>query len=509
MRTGRILASLGVACLAALLVPATPASAAGPPATTGVLVGQITGAGGINNTHTAGNVWGTDLGITWDDGAGHVLSAYGDTFGSVFADPDHNNGVPAGGDWRSNVLARSSDHRLFDGMSFDYLVTDRPGHAKELLASKKIDGQEITVIPTSGVSVGTRQYMGYMSVRHWGPPGAWDTNYGGIAYSDNGGTSWVKDAVTWPNTQPNAGGTDPFQMTALARRDGYVYLFGTPNGRAGSAHVARVPEASVLTKAAYQYWTGSAWVTGADTQAATIVPAQVAELSVQYNAFLGRWLMMYFDQGVNAIVLRSAPAPQGPWSDETVVVSGTAYPGLYGGFMHPWSSGPDLYFQVSLWGPYNVFLMRTKLGAGGDPTNRIADQGFEGTGTSGGPWACTGNCGTDRNLGFAHSQRNNGFVRYNQGWNDVHQAVSVTPNTTYRLTGWLRTSTNSDNGFFGIRTTGGAVLGEAHFTRVDAYTMFTATANSGANTSLVAYAGVWTDHGDIWLQLDDVMLFPA
>lgn len=504
MRTKKIVSVAAIGCMAVVLAPAAPAFAGpGPSVTPVVMVGQITGAGGINNTHGPYDVWGTDLGVTWDDGAGHVLTAYGDTFGAPYVDPDHNNGVPAGGNWRSNVIARSSDSRLYDGLSFDYMVADGSGRAKEVLPSQKVNGQEITVIPTAGVSVGSRQYMGYMSVKQWGPPGYWDTNYAGIAYSDNGGTTWTKDAVTWQNV----GGNNSFQMAALARRSGYVYLFGTPNGRAGSAHVARVPEAQVLTKSAYQYWNGSAWVTGSDAQAATIVAAPVAELSVQFNAYLNKWLMMYLNQNTGAIVLRQATAPQGPWSDESNVLTSAAYPGLYGGFIHPWSSGPDLYFQVSLWGPYNVFLMRTKLGSGGDPANAVADQGFEGAGTNG-PWACAGNCGTDRNLGFAHSQKNNGFVRYNWGWHDVHQTVSAQPNTVYRLTGWLRTSSNSDNGFFGLRTTGGTVLSEANFTRVDNYTMFTVTANSGPNTSLVVFAGVWTDHGDIWLQLDDVMLFP-
>jgi hypothetical protein len=74
------------------------------------------------------------------------------------------------------------------------------------------------------------------------------------------------------------------------------------------------------------------------------------------------------------------------------------------------------------------------------------------------------------------------------------------------LTGYIRTSANSDNGFFGVRATGGTVIGEAHFTAIGPWTRYTVTFNSGANTQVVAYAGVWTDHGDIWIQLDDFSL---
>jgi hypothetical protein len=48
------------------------------------------------------------------------------------------------------------------------------------------------------------------------------------------------------------------------------------------------------------------------------------------------------------------------------------------------------------------------------------------------------------------------------------------------------------------------VLGETSFGRLDAYTKLTATVSSGANTSLVIYAGLWANNGDTWFQIDDV-----
>jgi Domain of unknown function (DUF4185) len=497
---GRLVRLAVPAVLAAGLLGAAPAQGAAQASVTvsrATLVAKETGSQSINATDAADQVMGTDLGILWDDGQGRALAAFGDTFGQGFTGPGAN-----GGDWRSNVLARSSDRNLTDGMTFDDMVQDRAGHAKELLSSQKVDGQEITVIPTAGVAVGTRQYLAYMSVRHWGDPGRWDTNYSGIAYSDDDGQNWTRAAgAQWPNTT----GDDPFQMDAFVRRDGYVYMFGTPNGRFGAAHVARVPEASVLDKSAYRYWTGSTWAAGADTQAAAVVAGPVSELSVQYNAYAGAWLMTYLDPNANAIVLRQSASPTGPWSGEQVLASAVDHPQLYGGFMHPWSSGPDLYFTLSEWGPYNVYLMHATLTPGHG--NLVTDPGFE---QGGHAWSCTGTCGTDVGLGNQYSGANNGWVRHNAGWNDIHQTVAVAPNTTYHLTGWLRTSDNSDNGFFGARTTGGTVIREVNYRDLYGWQRLSLDVTTGpATTGIVVYGGVWTDNGDIWLQIDDVSLTAA
>ena len=77
------------------------------------------------------------------------------------------------------------------------------------------------------------------------------------------------------------------------------------------------------------------------------------------------------------------------------------------------------------------------------------------------------------------------------------------PNRTYTVSAWIRTSANNNDGYFGLRTPGGQVVGEQRFTRLDGYTKVTATVNSGSNTTLVVYAGLWAN-GDTWAQVDDV-----
>jgi len=134
------------------------------------------------------------------------------------------------------------------------------------------------------------------------------------------------------------------------------------------------------------------------------------------------------------------------------------------------------------------------------PPAGVANGGFE-SGLA--PWACQGNCGVDSGAGLAHTGSGNGWVRNTSGWNDVHQTITVTANRAYTITAWVRTSANNADGYFGLRTAGGQVLGEQRFGRFDGYTKLTVNVNSGANTSVVIYAGLWAN-GDTWFQVDDV-----
>ncbi|WP_022893523.1 DUF4185 domain-containing protein [Agromyces subbeticus] len=470
-----------------------------------VLVSKMTGPKSLSATDTRWAVTGTDLGIMWDNGSGEILTAFGDTFG------DWSGPGGGGGDWRSNVLLRSSDTDLSDGMTFDSAVEDAPGHAAEIIPSLKVNGEELTTIPTAGIAVGDRQYLAFMSVRQWGEPGAWDTNFNRIAYSDDNGETWNStDGPEWTNT---ADGQHPFQMVAFERHDGYVYMFGTPNGRFGAAHVARVPEASVLDKSAYSYWNGTSWVLGDDTAAASIVPPNAAELSVRYSEHTGGWLMTYLNEDLD-LVLRTAPTPEGPWGEAQRLASFADYPGLYGGYLHPWSEGGELYLALSQWDPYNVYLVRAEIDETGTVVNPnlIADPGFERAVDTAmpAPWACTGNCGVDINHAWAHGGSKQGWMRHNAGWIDVHQDVAVEPNTTYTFTGFVVTGGTPAPGSLGVRElgSGSATLAEASFEEVGAYTRYSVTFHSGDRTAVQAFVGTNLG-GDRWLQIDDLSLVKA
>lgn len=344
--------------------PAAPGPAAAAVAPRQVdsvdLVNQVTGPGSSNRTDMRWQVDGTDLGILWETKPGEVAAVFGDTFGKGW-----QPGGAGGPDWRSNVLGYSTERDLSKGLVIDNMVQDSRCHAAELLDSRKIKNFETTVIPTSGFAIGSRQYLSYMSVNRWSKiPGMWWTNRGGLAYSDDDGRTWTKDQYAlWDNIF----GLDRFQVTAMAPHGDYVYMFGTPNGRIGVVGLARVPKKEVLNKSAYQYWVDGVWAPAEENCATPVFPGIAGELSVRYDESSGQWQMVHLDPARHALVLRTAAEPQGAWTDGTVLVDTDDYPAAYGGFIHPWSTGKDLYFTMSAWGSYNVFLMHAALNDPPDP----------------------------------------------------------------------------------------------------------------------------------------------
>ncbi|ADB29436.1 carbohydrate-binding protein [Kribbella flavida DSM 17836] len=492
---------LGAAVLPAN--PSTPAQATAVPSPA-AKVAKLTGPESINDTERRFALKSTDLGILWDNGAGEILSAFGDSYGSGWTGPGGGVGDPATLDWRCNLLLRSKDRHLADGMTFDSAAEDRPGHAGQFLDCKKVDRDEHTVIPTAGIAVGRRQYVQYMSVNYWGPAGSWFTNHSGFAYSDDNGETWTKDPnARWTNT---AVWNSNFQMTALVRDRGHVYMIGTPNGRFGNAYLARVPEHQVLSKRAWRYWDGRTW-SPKESAAVPVVAGPVSEVSVQWNAHLGKWLMLYLDESRASVVLRSASALTGPWSGERVVAKGTDFPGLYGTYIHPWSSGQDLYFTMSQWDPYNVFLMHTKLTDDGRPTNLVTDPGFEEqTGTSPSPpWQLNGRGGID-SADLAHTGARNAYLRDSIGAHSLQQTVAVRPHHRYRLSAWVRTAENNRETVLGVRTLRGRTVAEKPGGAHPQYTRVSVEFTSGRESLVQLYAGFFGPGQDVWYQLDDVVL---
>ncbi|WP_084478457.1 DUF4185 domain-containing protein [Nocardia jejuensis] len=331
-----------------------------PPAVESVrLVDQITGRGSTNRTDMRWSVDGTDLGLMWENKPGEVAVVFGDSFGKGW---QPNNAGTGDLDWRSNALAYSTDRDLNDGLTLNGFVQDSRCHAAEILDSRKVKNFETTTIPTSGFAIGDRQYLTYMSVNRWSRiPGMWWTNLGGIAWSDDNGSTWTKSQwARWDNLF----GAGRFQVATMVPHGDYVYMFGTPNGRMGVIGLARVPSEQVLNKSAYQYWQNGTWIAadGANELLATpLLSGTASELSIRYDSAGGQWQMVYLDSARHQIVLRTAAEPQGAWSDPVPLVDTDDYPKAYGGFIHPWSTDKDLYFTMSAWDSYNVYLMHAAL----------------------------------------------------------------------------------------------------------------------------------------------------
>lgn len=416
-------ATTGATTLASARVAAVPAAVVTTPVTT--RIGWVTGENSINRTISRFGIAGTDVGVMWDNGITgdnpattiveqrEVLIAFGDTFSQP--------GMT--GVWRMNTLFRSPDRVLSDGLYVpDGIVHDpgaysgspmtNPNFAREIIGNYRYGiGPEVTMIPTAGISVAgagvngaTRQYVNFMAVKSWDTPGRWTTNYSAIAYSDDNGQNWtvvpqssVRAAAAGRSTVPFVAGNQNFQQGAYVKPPagsadaaaGWVYSYGTPAGRGGTVYVSRVNEKDILDQTKYQYWNGSSWVANKPSAATPILPGttktsffglikkttypSVSEMSVQYNPYLKKYVMLYADQN-NNVVMRTSATPQGTWSAPTTLATSTQYPGLYAPMIHPWSGTGQLlkadgtpedpqylYWNLSQWNEYNVALMRTDL----------------------------------------------------------------------------------------------------------------------------------------------------
>jgi len=363
-----------------------------------------------NNTAWA-SIYGTDLGIMWLNGDnGLTQVAFGDTF----------SGVNMTGDWRSNTLLLSDDTELYDGLS---LINT--GYAGQFIPAARNQvffiGSEVTNIPTSAVYANSENYVNYMSVKSWDTPGRWTTNYSAISMYNEATDRWViqpssvRSAGWFRSSTPYVAGSQNFQQMAYVLEPEskvvgdtrYVYAFGTPSGRAGSAFLSRVPEGNITDLKQYEYWDGGSWVLDKPAVAAPVIGdspnsgglfgfitdiandpnffggwfagltgaktgGNVSEMSIQYNEYLDKYVVMY-GNGFNNVILRTADSPEGTWSDPVTVATSIEYPGLYAPMIHPLSGtgeltdsngDPDvsnLYWNMSIWSNYNVVLMQTDL----------------------------------------------------------------------------------------------------------------------------------------------------
>lgn len=101
--------------------------------------------------------------------------------------------------------------------------------------------------------------------------------------------------------------------------DGFVYVYGVQeDALSKKAIVSRVPRADFANFAAWRFWDGAGW--SGDFEDSRPVAGRIStEMSVTPLAD-GRYLMVFMlDTISRKIAVRSAPAPQGPWGDFTVI----------------------------------------------------------------------------------------------------------------------------------------------------------------------------------------------
>ena len=332
------------------------------------------------------DVVGTDLGIPiYDPSNKKMYFLFGDTEGESEIDKTKTR------NWRGTIAGYTTSLDFSDGIKWDGFISDENGNARELVIAHHSSTpiKENTKISQGGIVIDENLYIFYESIRGWGPraSGYWYLNFGGVIKSSDGGQSFEKVYdLTWIEPTKDAELENAVkvikedmmlnpinfdfdaeahiapgfgQMYACDGKDGYIYVFGRHGGRIHGIKVGRVLKEKFEVFSEYEYLTeydkdGKAvWLPyrlGLDAIAkypekAEIIPAPTSNMSVAYNEYLKKWMLVYYYPN-KGICFATAEHPYGPYTDITLALPidhpelikdiqlGVNGNSLYGGFTH-------------------------------------------------------------------------------------------------------------------------------------------------------------------------------
>jgi hypothetical protein len=253
-----------------------------------------------------------------------TLFLFSDTL-ALAAEPA-SKGRPAGSreHFLANCAAVSSENNLERALAGLEYYTDEQGLPREILpAGEREAFRGVRFWPEHGVFVDGRVFFYYLGVQTTSSESVWGfrTLGAGLAEFDletglarqilrNG------DWLLWRNT------TDDLHFGVHASlADSYVYLFGSARtGVQSTAWLARVPEARIAERDAYEFLCSSdpSWTN--DLSRACSLGPSAAEFSVAYNAFLGAYAMVYIDEYRKRLMIRTAPELWGPYSEPASLI---------------------------------------------------------------------------------------------------------------------------------------------------------------------------------------------
>jgi hypothetical protein len=337
----------------------------------------------VNRTLTRANVYGTDLGASFEHD-GKLWFLFGDTWSATSADDD--------------AIAWSEDADPDDCVEMEFPVDERGNWIPPEVPGVSQGAFEV---PLDGVSVGDAMYV-YFSTDH-----SPDMTMGRsiLARSlDNGRTfEHVADiSVQGRFINISAVAIDNADWPGLPSSTGRgLLLWGSGVYRASNVALAWQPLDEIEDPSAIRYFAGlgddgcSPTWSEHETDAEDLFDEPcVGELSVEWNPHIETWLMTYNCHEPRGIRYRTSDVPWGSWSESRNLF----HPWTDGGYCHfmhvshdfrecdevhdswrqnEWGGGygpyqiaryskaipggAAIYFVMSTWNPYNVVLMRAEL----------------------------------------------------------------------------------------------------------------------------------------------------
>ncbi len=117
--------------------------------------------------------------------------------------------------------------------------------------------------------------------------------------------------LLFSESEPNFGSASLISGGTL-----YVYGCGLPtSGTDKGCRLAKVNAANVLSRSAWSFYAGNGNWISQDGNAVSVFTGDNI-LSVAWNNYLQRYIAVYSATFSNKVMMRTAPAPEGPWSGE-------------------------------------------------------------------------------------------------------------------------------------------------------------------------------------------------
>jgi hypothetical protein len=241
----------------------------------------------------------------------------------------------------ANCAARASGRRLPEALAGLRYYADARGLPRRILCATAAESaRRVRLWPAHGALVGGRVYLFYLGIEFFNPRSAWGfRNLGsGLAVLDpeTGEALRLRRGTDWCLWKAHG---DDFHFGVQTLRAGeWLYVYSsTRHGYHSQAGIARVPAARVGEPDAYGFLDGSGGWSARAADAVSLGPAG-NDFSVSYDAYLGRYLMVFVDAYDKRLLLRHAPEPWGPWSPPQVACALPHQPGselIFLGLEHP------------------------------------------------------------------------------------------------------------------------------------------------------------------------------
>ena len=295
----------------------------------------------------------------------------------------------------NDPIAYTTDHSPGDGLELHFLQDNVGNYNPITIPGIRLSGFEV---PMEGISIDDRMYI-YATTDHTQKV---TMGRSVVAVSEDDGFSFTylydfssSHFINLSIVKVDLSAWDGFPGSA---GEGLV-IFGSGKYRQSDVRLAFQPADSIESQSSILFFKGfdhsgmPLWGS-LESEADPLFSHPVAgELSVSYNTHLRQWIMLY--NADNAIVMRSAHKPWGPWSDAKIIfdpfedngyghfihvsweyekIDSVHDPGReneWGGVYGPYqfeelasgdSSSTTIYFTMSTWNPYTVVLMKAILG---------------------------------------------------------------------------------------------------------------------------------------------------